>query len=229
MLGYRQRNLAAVYNLVAIMIGTAAAFSLQNYRLGHGGRRPLHYTSTRAIRYYQRSLSSPPLHMVIEIGPTDDDVDPPLPGQMKISEIKSELDLRKVSYNDCFDREALELRLNEARASGKADPTIIDQMNRRNLESNVKGETFEVSDELIESSVGGDGTLPGGMPPEMMKAMMADKELVAMLRSPKFQDIMKLVMSGGQDELEMAMKEDQETYECVQKLNQIMGKINQQS
>ena len=163
--------------------------------------------------------------MVIEIGPTDDDVDPPLPGQMKISEIKSELDLRKVSYNDCFDREALELRLNEARASGKADPTIIDQMNRRNLESNVKGETFEVSDELIESSVGGDGTLPGGMPPEMMKAMMADKELVAMLRSPKFQDIMKLVMSGGQDELETAMKEDQETYECVQKLNQIMGKM----
>lgn len=31
----------------------------------------------------------PSLRMVVEIGPTDDDVDPPLPGQMKISEIKS--------------------------------------------------------------------------------------------------------------------------------------------
>ena len=64
--------------------------------------------------------------MVIEIGPSDDDVEPPLPGQMKISEIKSELDLRKVSYSDCFDRDSLETRLNDARASGKADPSIID-------------------------------------------------------------------------------------------------------
>lgn len=51
------------------------------------------------------------LSMVVEIGPTEDDVDPPLPGQMKISEIKSELDLRRVDHGDCFDRESLELRL----------------------------------------------------------------------------------------------------------------------
>ncbi|KAL7536800.1 hypothetical protein ACHAWF_005567 [Thalassiosira exigua] len=168
-----------------------------------------------------------PLQMVVEIGPTDDDVDPPLPGQMKISEIKSELDLRKVSYGDCFDRESLELRLDEARASGRADPSIIDEFNRRNLEANVKGGSFEVSDDMIGDSVGGDGTLPGGMPPEMMKAMMGDEELVAMMRSPKMQDIMKLVMSGGTEDLEKAMKDDQETYECVTKLNQIMGKLNQ--
>lgn len=162
----------------------------------------------------------------IEIGPTDDDVDPPLPGQMKISEIKSELDLRNVNYKDCFDRESLEKRLDEARASGKADPSIIDEFNKRNLEANVKGETFNVSDEMIESSVGGDGTLPGGMPPDMLKAMMGDEELVTMLRSPKMQDVMKLMMSEGQDALEKAMKNDQETYECVQKLNQIMNRMN---
>ena len=162
----------------------------------------------------------------IEIGPTDDDVDPPLPGQMKISEIKSELDLRNVNYKDCFDRESLERRLDEARSAGKADPSIIDEFNKRNLEANVKGETFNVSDEMIESSVGGDGTLPGGMPPEMLKTMMGDEELVTMLRSPKMQDVMKLMMSEGQEALEQAMKNDQETYECVQKLNQIMNRMN---
>ena len=54
-----------------------------------------------------------------------------------------------------------------------------------------------------------------GMPPEMMKAMMGDEELVTMLRSPKFQDIMKLMMEGGQSELEKKMTEDPETYECL--------------
>lgn len=38
---------------------------------------------------------------------------------------------------------------------------------------------------------------------------------------------MKLVMSGGQEDLEKAMAEDPETYECVTKLNQIMSKMNQ--
>ena len=172
-------------------------------------------------------LGTSPLSLAIEIGPTDDDVDPPLPGQMKISEIKSELDLRKVNYKDCFDRESLEKRLDEARASGKADPSIIDEFNKRNLEASISGESFEVSDEMIENTVGGDGTLPGGMPPEMLKSMMADPELVAMLRSPKMQDVMKLLMTEGQEALEEAMKNDQETYECVQKVNQIMGKMNQ--
>ena len=157
-----------------LLVGGAAAFAINT--LG-----PVRTTSS--------------LGMVIEIGPTDDDVDPPLPGQMKISEIKSELDLRAVTYNDCFDRDSLEARLNEARASGKADPSLIDEFNRRNLEANVKGESFEVSDEILGESVGGDGTLPGGMPPEMLKAMMGDEELVAMLRSPKMQDIVSIVYS----------------------------------
>lgn len=110
---------------------------------------------------------------------------------MKISEIKSELDLRKVSYSDCFDRESLELRLNSARASGKADPSIIDEFNRRNQEAEG-GKSLEVSEEMVESAVGGDGTLPGGMPPEMLMEMMQDEELVTMLRSPKMQEVMKV-------------------------------------
>ena len=67
------------------------------------------------------------------------------------------------------------------------------------------------------------------MPPDMLKAMMSDPELVSMLRSPKMQDVMKLLMTDGQDQeaLEEVMKADQETYECVQKANQIMGRMNQ--
>ncbi len=130
--------------------------------------------------------------MVIEVGPTDDDIEDQNtpPGQMKISEIKSELDLRKVSYSDCFDRESLELRLNSARASGKADPSIIDEFNRRNQEAD--GKKLEVSEDMVENAVGGDGTLPGGMPPEMLMQMMQDEELVTMLRSPKMQEVMKV-------------------------------------
>mmetsp|Transcript_8189 Transcript_8189/g.16515 ORF Transcript_8189/g.16515 Transcript_8189/m.16515 type:complete len:82 (-) Transcript_8189:294-539(-) len=79
---------------------------------------------------------------------------------------------------------------------------------------------------MVESAVGGDGTLPGGMPPEMLMEMMQDEELVTMLRSPKMQEVMKLVMSGGQEALEETLKNDREAYECVQKLNQIMGKMN---
>jgi len=201
--------LTAACCLSTILKGDAAAFT--------------HSFANAASAFKTQSTSL----YAIEIGPTDDDVDPPLPGQMKISEIKSELDLRKVNFKDCFDRESLEKRLDEARATGKADPSIIDEFNKRNLEANVKGEKFEVSDEMIKSSVGGDGTLPGGMPPDMLKLMMQDEELVSMLRSPKMQEIMKLLMSEGQTALEEAMKNDQETYECVQKLNQLMSRMNQ--
>ena len=37
---------------------------------------------------------------------------------------------------------------------------------------------------------------------------------------------MKMMMTGGQSEIEKAMAEDPETYECVTKLNEIMGKLN---
>lgn len=200
--------LIAAFFLASVGITGTSAFALQN----NSQRTGIAVVS--------------PLCMVVE---ADDDVDddPPLPGQMKISEIKSELDLRKISHTDCFDRESLELRLIDARSSGKADPSMIDEFNKRNLEASAKGDSFEVSDEMIENTVGGDGTLPGGMPPEMLKAMMGNEELVVMLRSPKMQEIMKLVMSGGQEDLEQAMKDDVETRECVQKLNEIMGEMNQ--
>jgi hypothetical protein len=214
-------TMAPIFHLIGLVaflsspsINGADAFSLRPSAVSHRCR--IHSTTSTTT-----ALSA------IEIGTDDDDdVDPSLPGQMKISEIKSELDLRKVNYNDCFDREALEIRLNEARCSGKADPSLIDEFNRRNLEANVKGEdALEVTDNMLESAVGGDGTLPGGLPPDMLKSMMSDPELVNMLRSPKMQEVMKLVMEGGQDALEDAMTNDKEAYECVTKLNSIMGNM----
>lgn len=54
-------------------------------------------------------------------------------GTMRISEIKSELKLRNVDFSDCFDRESLAQKLREARESGKADPSIIDQFNKQRV------------------------------------------------------------------------------------------------
>ena len=146
--------LAVNVSVAIFIISSASAFiNCQSYN----NINNKHHRSLQRLKY-KRSL---PLGMVVEIGPTDDDVEPALPGEMKISEIKSELDLRKVSYNDCFDRQSLEIRLNDARSSGKSDPSIIDKFNKQNLDANIKGESFEVTDDMIENATGGDGTLPG--------------------------------------------------------------------
>lgn len=156
----------------------------------------------------------------------NDDSDPPLPGKMKISEIKSELDLRSVSYSDCFDRESLELRLNEARCQGKADPSILDRFNKANEEAAKDGRALEIEDRVLEGALGGDGTLPGGMPPDMLTEMLGKPEVVDMLRNPKMQEVMRLVMTGGQDAFEEAMKNDPEMFELIQKLNGVVGGMN---
>ena len=55
------------------------------------------------------------------------------PGTMRVAEIKSELELRGIVYSDCFDKESLAQKLVKARASGKADPSIIDQFNKQKV------------------------------------------------------------------------------------------------
>ena len=60
----------------------------------------------------------------------DDDEEEMEPGKMRVSEIKAELDLRGIDYKDCFDKESLSQRLMEARASGKANPAILEKFNR---------------------------------------------------------------------------------------------------
>jgi len=142
------------------------------------------------------------------------------PGTMRVAEIKSELDLRGIEYIDCFDKESLAQKLVQARASGKADPSIIDQFN----EQRQKEEVMDIEDDILNKATGGDGTLPGGMPPDMLKQLMGTPEVMELLSNPKMQEVMTIMMEGGQDAIEVAMIEDKEVYELVTKLNEVMGK-----
>jgi len=151
----------------------------------------------------------------------DDDDDEAEIGTMRISEIKSELKLRGIDFSDCFDKESLALKLRNARASGKADPSIVDQFNKQRDTFNEQ--KMEIDDEILEKVMGGDGTLPGGMPPDMLKQLISNPELMTLMQNPKMQDVMKLMMTDGAQALEKAMEEDSEVYEIVTKLNSIMG------
>jgi len=153
----------------------------------------------------------------------DDDDDLDEPGTMRVKEIKSELSLRAINHSDCFDKESLVRRLREARVAGKADPSIIDQFNKQRLEDTFQERTLELDDDIIEQATAADGSLPGGISPDDLKELMANPELMALLQNPKMQDVMKLMMTGGQDSLEQMMQDDEEVYEVVTKLNGIMN------
>ena len=91
------------------------------------------------------------------------------------------------------------LKLKETRNSGKADTEILKKFNQ------IQGSEFNVdsilSDDILDNVTAKDGTLPGGMAPNMMKALASDTDIVNMLRDPKMQDIMSAVMTGGPDAL----------------------------
>lgn len=46
---------------------------------------------------------------------------------------------------------------------------------------------------------------------------------MALLQSTKMQEVMQLIMTGGQEELEAKMRSDPELREIVQKLNSALG------
>lgn len=154
------------------------------------------------------------------LGDGDDDEDEE-PGKMRVSELKAELDLRAVDYSDCIDKESLSAKLLRARTTGKASPAIIDDFNKKMLDENPMEDLNEAD---FQQVVGGDGTLPGGLPPDMLKKLMSNPELVSLLQSPKMQEAMKLMMTGGQSALEKAMEEDSDIFEVVTKLNETMEK-----
>lgn len=63
----------------------------------------------------------------------DEDEEPVEPGKMRVSEIKSELSMRGIDFSDCIDKESLVEKLQEARATGKADPEILTEFNKRKV------------------------------------------------------------------------------------------------
>ena len=200
--------------LSVIGSGGAAAFSPSSH---NAPLRPTLAAPSSLSRLHATGASANEQDGVIDLG--EDDYEEVEPGKMRVSEIKAELNLRKVDYSDCFDKESLAARLANARMQGKADPSLVDDFKQRIGEK----KSIDIDDEVLQSAVGGDGTLPGGMPPDMLKSLMANPELVELLQSEKMQSVMKLMMTGGQEAMQEAMEEDQEIYELVMKLNKVMG------
>lgn len=72
--------------------------------------------------------------------------------------------------------------------------------------------------------MGADGKLPGGMSPEKLMQLMGNQELMALLQSPKMQDVMKLMMTEGPEGLQKAMEEDDQIKNMVIQLNEVIQK-----
>lgn len=177
--------------------------------------------SPLAVR--QQPLKAPVLSST---NPINEDEDEEVePGKMRVSEIKAELSMRGIDYRDCFDKESLVLRLNEARATGKANPSILKEFNKRKLEQMFNEEKLQVQDEDIEKAVASDGTLPGGMSPDMLKKLTGNPEVMILLQSTKMQEAMTLMMAGGRGDLEKAMARDPEMQEVVAKLDAVLRSL----
>ena len=109
---------------------------------------------------------------------------------MSIDEIKAELDMRGVDFQDCISKSELVQRLVETRVNGKANPDILKSI--KEPEIDIK----DVDDNIFDQAVSKDGNLPGGMSKDMLKALTSDQDIMRMLQDPKMQDIMSAVMSG---------------------------------
>jgi len=153
---------------------------------------------------------------------------------MSVSEIKAELDLRGISYEGLFEKSELARALAESRASGRADPEILDNFNRQKMEKMMDENAGVVDIDLegdeegagsLEDAVAGDGSLPGGMTPEQLAELMQNPEMMALLSNPKLQDVMKEVMTKGQAGVDPSIMKDPETRELLEKLQGILGPL----
>eukprot|EP00953_Heterococcus_sp_UTEX-ZZ885_P024902 13576-Heterococcus_DN1.PRE.1 len=68
--------------------------------------------------------------------------------EMKVSEIKGELDMRGISHSGLYEKRELVHRLEEARALGQADPSIVDKFNKKMLETRVDPEMKAAMDDM---------------------------------------------------------------------------------
>lgn len=117
---------------------------------------------------------------------------------MTLDEIKAELEVRAVNYEDCFSKRELIQKLGKARREGKATPDIFNQFNELTNDDVIKS----LESDKVEEVLSKDGRLPGGLSPEVMKELSSDPEIMTMLRDPKMQEIMKSVMTGGPQSLQ---------------------------
>eukprot|EP00322_Chrysochromulina_rotalis_P016557 CAMPEP_0115866806 /NCGR_PEP_ID=MMETSP0287-20121206/20442_1 /TAXON_ID=412157 /ORGANISM="Chrysochromulina rotalis, Strain UIO044" /LENGTH=206 /DNA_ID=CAMNT_0003321391 /DNA_START=18 /DNA_END=638 /DNA_ORIENTATION=- len=145
---------------------------------------------------------------------------------MKVSEIKAELELRKISWEGLFEKEELAKLLAESRRGGRADPTLLDDFNRESVEKAFRADEVEVGgqEEMdLNDVTAGDGALPGGMSPEMLQAATQNPEIMAILRNPKLQDIMRTMMSEGAEATQQKLASDPEARELLTKFQSLQA------
>lgn len=119
---------------------------------------------------------------------------------MSVDELKAGLDMRGVEYDDCISKTELVSRLIESRATGKANTEILDDFASKMGTDDwidLSGVEDKTMDGMMDDASAGDQTLPGGMDPQIIKALARNPEIMRYLQDPKMQEIMKAVMSGG--------------------------------
>ena len=145
---------------------------------------------------------------------------------LSVDELKAELDMRGVDYEDCISKTELVSRLVESRATGKADTEILDDFtSKMGTEKwvDLSSVDDERMDAMMDDASGSDATLPGGLDPAVMKALARNPEIMRYLQDPKMQEIMKAVMSGGPDALKPFMG-DPEAMKMLQALSEVINK-----
>ena len=147
--------------------------------------------------------------------------------KMKVSEIKSELDLRKISYEGLFEKEEYAKLLSESRSKGRADPSLVDEFNKASVESAFRADEEDDAkvdvDSMAAQAVASDGGLPGGMSPETLQALTQNPEMMALLRNPRMQEVMKKVMAEGPEAAQSMVADDPELKEMLAKVSSITG------
>lgn len=130
------------YCFAFLLVGATDAFTLSTPSIGsstvssrYGPCHQQQLTSHQSIKLGYLSRKPLRLSSTADATPSADDADDEEveAGKMRVSEIKAELDMRGVAYADCFDKEALEQRLVDARLSGKANPALIDKFNKQRV------------------------------------------------------------------------------------------------
>ena len=131
--------------------------------------------------------------------------------------------MRGINFDDCISKNELVDRLVATRASGKANPDILKQFNNMQDDPDAMSSSVFDDQDIVGKVQSADGALPGGLPPQMAKALASDPEIMAMLKDPKMQEIISAVMEGGPDGMKKYLS-DPDAMILIQKLSKAINR-----
>lgn len=103
------------------------------------------------------------------------------------------------------------------------DPGVVEDLEEHpGIEFDLVSEEKSEDIYLDDLSFGSRPSSVGGLPPQVMEKLISHPDSKSVLRSPKIEQVIELMMNGGAEALEKSMKEDQEIYDIVTKLNAVM-------